>query len=189
MKFDTTYGLPLFETERLLLRPIKDSDALSIFQYASDEEVTKYNLFDVHRSIDDTIKFIELMKTKYKQKNTLDYAIILKETNETIGTGGFFDLDKVPVSVEIGYIISKTYWGKGIVKEAMEVLIKYVFEVLDVHRVEGYHFAENVNSGKVQRKLGMTYEGEQKDKLLVRGEYRTLKLYGLINPKHQINAL
>ncbi len=178
------YDLPIFETKRLILRPFKIEDAADIFEYASDAENTKYMLFDTHKTIEDATSFINFTISKYKEKKYLDYVFVLKDSNKVIGSGGVGSLDKAPHNVEIGYIINKKYWGMGYAKEAITKIIEYCFQVLDIHRIEGRHFSENINSGKVMQKLGMKYEGEQQDKIFIRGNYINIKNYSIINPKH-----
>lgn len=173
------------ETQRLILRRIGSQDAQDIFEYASDEQTTQFMLFNKHTTIDDTISFIKFMLNKYELNECLDFAFVLKETGKVIGTGGAANLKDIPHSVEIGYILNKKYWGQGLVVEAMQAVMKYLFGVLNVHRIYANHFINNTNSGKVMTKLGMSYEGTSIDSLFVRGKYITTNNYAVINPNHK----
>jgi ribosomal-protein-alanine N-acetyltransferase len=138
--------------------------------------------FDSHTSIYDAINFIGGEQAKYENKKCLDYAFVLKGTGKVIGSGGVFDFKDFPHNAEIGYILNKEYWGKGYAVEGMKAIFDYLFNVLHIHRIEAYHFAENTMSGRVMQKLGMTYEGTQIDALFLKGRYWTIKLYVIINP-------
>jgi ribosomal-protein-alanine N-acetyltransferase len=180
--------MPILETERLILRPFKVEDAGDVFEYASDSETAKYMNFDAYTSIYDAINFIGGLQTKYENKKCLDYAFVLKETGKVIGGGrGVFDSEDSPHKVGIGYIINKKYWGNGYTVEGMKAIFDRLFNVLHIHRIEAYHFAENTTSGRVMQKLGMTYEGTQVDAVFLKGRYWTIKLYGIINPNEGSN--
>lgn len=61
--------------------------------------------------------------------------------------------------VQVGYCIAKTWWHKGIMTEALQAVIDYLFDIVNVNRIECKHDPRNPNSGKVMRKCGMKYEG------------------------------
>lgn len=178
------YYKPL-ETERLILRKIERADAADVFEYASDEETTKYMAWNTHNTICDTNMYIENMIKLYEENKMLDYVFVMKETGKVIGAGGAaeFNLTDPPHCAGIGYILNKEYWGQGYAKEATQVIINYLFSEYKVRRIEASHFAENINSGKVMQKLGMKYEGESVEKFFIRGRYFTIKNYYLLNQK------
>ena len=173
---------PVLVTRRLILRPLELGDAKDMFEYAGDPENTKYVLFDTHKTIYDSINFLSGAEAGYAKKASYDYAVVLKESLKMIGSGGCMDVGKFPHSAGIGYIINKRYWGAGYAPEAMSAIVKYFFEVLRIHRVEAFHLIDNPASGRVMQKIGMTLEGTHPDALFLRGEYRTIKRYGMINP-------
>lgn len=169
----------LLETKHLILRPVKAGDATDIFEYAGDEENTRFMIFNTHKSIDETVAFIDYIT---KLQNTVPhYALVLKENNKLIGCGGIMDVSNFPHCGAIGYILNKKYWGLGYTAEAMKAIIDYLFKNKLVHRIEACHFTENESSGRVMQKLGMIYEGTSKDKLFIRGKYITVKNYAIIN--------
>lgn len=175
---------PVIETERLILRRVTRADEADIFAYASDPEATRFMLWETHKTREDTRAFIEYTLKEYETGRHWDYAFELKSEQRLIGTGGVFN--KVDVHcTEIGYIISREYWGRGLVPEAMGALTDYLFTRANVHRIEAKHFLENEKSGRVMQKLGMSYEGTLKDKLFARNAYQTVKLYAMINPAHK----
>ncbi|MDR3294001.1 MAG: GNAT family N-acetyltransferase [Clostridiales bacterium] len=172
---------PTLETKRLLLRPYDLKDAADIFEYAGDVETTRYMSWDTHKNIYETLDFLNGMRIRYENNTTLDYAFVLKSSGKVIGGGGCFDTGEFPHTAKIGYILNKAYWGQGLAVEAMSAVFDYLFNTLKVHRIEAYHYAENEKSGKVMVKLGMSYEGTKPDGAFVRGAYKTLKFYGILN--------
>jgi len=180
MKIDKSTTPPAIETERLILRPFKITDAEAVFAYASDAENTRYMIWERHKTPKDTIDFINFELSNYEKGNCFDYAFILKETGKLIGSGGCMAAN-VPHCAEIGYIIDKKYWGKGLVPEAMAALVEFFTRELGIKRIEAKHFAENPNSGKVMLKLGMKYEGTLRQKVYARGRYWNVLQYARIN--------
>lgn len=186
MQIDESVFPPLIRTERLLLRPMRLSDDADIFAYASDDEVTRFMIWPTHRSVDNTVQYINYTLEAYKARNHYDYAIELLETGHVIGAGGACkDLEPDAWLAEIGYVLNRAYWGKGYMPEAMGAFTRYLFENLDLHRVEAFHFIENEKSGRVMQKIGMACEGTQCDKYFIKGAYRTIRLYAMINPAHE----
>ena len=179
-KIDKTTNPPTIETERLILRPFKLEDAQDIFAYASDEENTRYMIWERHQTIDDTLIFLNLELANYEKGNCYDYAFVLKETGRLIGSGGCMSAN-APHCAEIGYIIDKKYWGRGLVPEAMSALIGYFTRELKIKRIEAKHFCGNEKSGRVMEKLGMQYEGTLRQKVFAQGRYWDVKQYSLIN--------
>lgn len=179
MKLDPVYYMPLFETPRLFLKPVTIQDAPDLFEYASDVETTLHVSFDPHKNIQDTYAFLERAFSWYKEKNFFNYGIYDKETNKLIGMGGYsYD----PHCVNLGYILNKKYWGRGIMVEACSAIIDFGFKNLLIHRIGAYHSHANPKSGRVMEKLGMTKEGVMKDGIFSKGSYYDHVQYGLINP-------
>ncbi|MDR0321249.1 MAG: GNAT family N-acetyltransferase [Treponema sp.] len=147
-------------TKRLILRRFIIEDAENMFKnWAYDDEVTKYLTWTSHKDISDSKYFIEQWIQKYEKNDFYDWAIVLKELNEPIGSIGVVkQLDDIKM-VHIGYCIGKKWWNKGFVSEALNRLIKFFFEEVGVNRIESRHDSNNPNSGKVMVKCGMKYEG------------------------------
>ena len=147
------------ETERLLLRKIEKEDAKSIDNnWAKDKEVTKYLTWKPHKNIEQTEKIVESWLEEYKNPKTYRFGIVLKESNELIGMIDVVNyIEECP---EIGYALSKNYWGKGLMTEACNKMIDYLFEQgFQVVHIKAYK--DNIGSNKVIQKCGLTYTHEE----------------------------
>ena len=82
-------GPPRLETERLVLRKITPGDAAAVFAYASDPEVTRYVLWETHRSVEDSRAFLALTQGKYEAGGEPDWGIVYKGDGRFVGTCGF----------------------------------------------------------------------------------------------------
>lgn len=87
------------------------------------------------------------------------WAIVLKEINEPIGTISVVELDEKTEKVHIGYCIGSKWWHLGYTSEALAAIIPFFFEQVGVNRIESQHDPENANSGKVMKKCGLVCEG------------------------------
>ena len=153
-------GTKELESKRLILRRFTLNDAQNVFKnWANDDEVTKYLTWPTHKDINTTKYVLEQWIKNYEKKDFYQWAIVLKEINEPIGSISSVKTDDEIKMVHIGYCIGKKWWNKGITSEALNVLLKYFFEEVGVNRIESRHDTNNPNSGKVMKKCGMKYEG------------------------------
>lgn len=153
-------GTKTIETERLILRPFRESDVEPMFRnWASDPEVTKFMTWPVHESVAVTKHVVEAWMSDYKDSRNYHWAIELKEIHEPIGSISTVKTDDSTESATVGYCIGRDWWGLGITAEALKEVIAYFFREVGMNCVNACHDPRNPNSGKVMRKCGMTYEG------------------------------
>ena len=145
------------ETERLILRPFKQSDLDDFFEYASVEGVGEMAGWKHHENKEKSQSILDLFINEDKT-----FAIVLKENNKVIGSLGveeygmeqalseFFDYQ----GREIGYVLSKDYWGKGLMPEAVKAVINYLFNELNLDFLTCGYYEFNTQSKRVQEKCG-----------------------------------
>ena len=163
---------PLLETDRLLLRPLNDGDADSIFLYASNPLVTRFTLWNTHLTIDDTRQFLrDYPWSRYPNHEPDPIGIVIKNdpTRSVIGTVGCFWVSKKDAVMELGYNLAEPYWGKGIIVEASRALLDFVFKEYPVERIQARVLEGNMASCRVAEKLGMNHEGTLRSFLLHHG--------------------
>lgn len=173
-------GNPALETERLILRKLEIADAKDVFEYARNPEVTKYMTWETHKSIEDAEGFINWTLERYKKDEAGEWGIELKETGRIIGAMGFVQLDLQNSCGVLGYALSKDYWGKGIMTEAVRRLIRFCFEEMKLNRIEAIHASENEASGRVMQKAGMSFEGLLRQKMYAKGRFWDVKQYAIL---------
>lgn len=151
------------ESKRLLLRPFELADAEFMFKnWASSDKVTKYLTWPSHKSVDETKEVIKNWLDAYEDGSTLNWAIVLKDLNEPIGSIGVVEERLEVYEATIGYCIGDKWWGQGIMAEALKMVIRYLFEEKSYNRIIATHDVNNPNSGKVMQKAGLLYEGTLK---------------------------
>ena len=169
------------ETERLLLRKFKPEDYKDVFyNYASREPVTEFMSWKAHKTVDDTLDFLNNnVLPEYNEEYTYRWAIVLKKTNEVIGSIHVVRKDIKNLRAELGYVLGDKFWGQGIMPEAGKAVVDYLFEEGFV-RICALHHVNNLKSGRVMQKIGMTHEGTLKkvarDKL---GNFVDCEIYAI----------
>lgn len=155
------YGTQKLETDRLILRKYVSEDAAAMYKnWASDKEVTKYLTWPAHSSQEISQKVIDDWVDKYSDESCYHWAIVLKDNgDEPIGDIAVVGIKKDISMAHVGYCIGRAYWHKGITSEALKAVMDFLFDVVDVNRIEARHDPRNPNSGKVMKKCGMKYEG------------------------------
>lgn len=156
-------GSITLETDRLILRKFEITDANNMYNnWASDDLVTKYLRWPTHSSIDVTSNVLNMWVNDNERLDNYQWAIVLKEINEPIGSIGAVDMNEKLDMIHIGYAIGRKWWGKGITAEALNKLIEFFFNDVCAQRIESMHDPNNPNSGRVMEKCGMKYEGTHK---------------------------
>lgn len=157
-------GTKRIETERLILRKFTLDDVEAMYKnWASDDEVTKYLIWPAHSNTDVTRMVLEDWVKSYESNESYQWAIVLKQIDEPIGSISVVLMDNETEMVHIGYCIGKEYWHRGITSEALKAVIDFFFNEVGVKRIESRHDPRNPHSGCVMKKCGMVYEGTKKN--------------------------
>ena len=180
-------GLTL-ETERLLLRPFLESDLDDFYEYTSVPGVGEMAGWEHHASKEKSKEILDMFINEDKT-----FAICLKENGKVIGSLGIekYGLEEKLTEFdtyrgrEIGYVLSKDYWGRGLMPEAVKAVIDYLFEDLNFDFLLCGYYNFNVQSKKVQEKCGFKpYRALMMNTRMDTKEQGTLNI--LINPKKNI---
>ncbi len=151
------------ETERLLLRPWQETDVDDLYEYASVPGVGEMAGWVHHGSREESACILSLF---IQQKKT--FALALKDTGKVIGslgiekTGNLDDSFDVLRGRELGYVLSRDYWGKGLMAEAVGAVIRYCFDQLHLDFLTCAHFVRNNQSRRVIEKCGFSFLKECK---------------------------
>ena len=148
--------MPL-KTERLVLRPWKDEDAENLYEYAKDPRVGPEAGWYAHTSVEYSLNAIRGVLS-----NDETYAIILKDEDKPVGGIDLMIGDKSYLDIgsdegELGFWIAVPYWGRGLVGEAVDALLRHAFEDLNLKTIWCGYFEGNNKSKEVQEKCGFKF--------------------------------
>jgi [ribosomal protein S5]-alanine N-acetyltransferase len=171
---------PTLETERLILRKMILNDAEAVFAYASNSEVSRYTLWETHRSIEDSRAFLEFATQKYENGGEPDWGIVYRGNGCLVGACGLVNWEAEHARAEVGFVLSREYWGRGLMSEAVRAILRFGFERMNLNRIEARCIAQNAASARVMEKAGMVYEGTLRQREYIKGAYRDIKLYAIL---------
>lgn len=171
----------ILETDRLIIRPWRKDDLEDLYEYAKVDGVGQMAGWNPHTSIRESDKILSLFI-----KNKKVFALELKENHKVIGSLG---LEKLSISLndpydnyigrEIGYVLSKEYWGKGLMPEAVKRVIKYCFEEKKYDFLLCRHYITNSQSKRVIEKCGFRFVKEN-TKTTIKGK-EDISLYYVLD--------
>lgn len=144
---------PILTTERLTLRQLSIDDHQDIFALRSNPETSKFLDRQLCKTIEDARNFINKINNNIRKGNSLYWAITLTDTKTLVGTICLFDFSSEKNSCEIGYELMTQFQGQGIMKEAAQVVIDYVFETLKFKKILAFTHYENQDSTNLLLKL------------------------------------
>jgi RimJ/RimL family protein N-acetyltransferase len=172
---------PILETERLILRPLEISDSETIRALAGTDEVYRSTL-DIPHPYETGMaeKWISTHPSQFYNGEGVTLAITLRSEKSIIGAIGLM-ITKNHQRAELGYWIGPEQWNKGYCTEAAAAVVKYGFNVLNLHKITANHFESNPASGRVLSKVGMIREGRLADEVFKDGKFETLIIYGIVN--------
>ncbi len=151
-----------------------------MFEYACNPEVSEYTMWSTHTSIEDTKYFLKSLTKMYKRRELVDWGIVHKAEKKFIGTCGFVEWSMTHSRAEIGYALSRRYWGEGYMSEAVNAVIEFGFREMLLNRIVARCEVNNIASARVMEKVGMQLEGILRQQLFVKGRYWDLKIYSLL---------
>ncbi len=163
-------------TDRLMLRPVVDSDIENIFKGLSDPLVVR------HYGVSfDTLEATKEQMIWYGDMKQYWWAIFSSDNSEFYGAGGLNDISEEHKKAEVGLWLLPDYWGKGIMKETMPLICDYGFNKLGLHRIEGFVESHNMNCKRALAKLDFVYEGTMQDCEVKDGKYVSVDIYARLN--------
>jgi ribosomal-protein-alanine N-acetyltransferase len=144
---------PVLKTERLILRQLVSSDDKELFVLRSDSNVNKYLDRKASESIDDAKNFIQAINESIQKNDSIYWVITWGSNNKLLGTVCLFSFSDDNFKAEIGYELLTEFQGKGIMQEAISVVIDFGFQDIGLNSIDACTHAKNKNSVKLLEKF------------------------------------
>jgi ribosomal-protein-serine acetyltransferase len=167
--------------DELSMRQFRDGDAESVFNIVRQnyDHLTEYMHWMVSDySLQSAREFVERSVKAAAEGESLGFGIF--RNDDLIGTIGFVKFDKDSSRTEIGYWISRTEEGKGIITRSCRLLIDHAFVNLNLNRIEIRCSVDNTRSAAVPERLGFTKEGVLRQSEMRHGKLHDFVVYGLL---------
>lgn len=173
---------PILETERLILRRVLPSDVKEMFELRSNPETMKYIPRPLVTNYDEALAHIKMMEDKIETNEGINWAITLKGDDKMLGVIGHYRIKPEHYRAEVGYMILPEYHGKGITTEAVQCVVDYGFNTMQLHSIEGVIDPENEASQRVLQKCGFVKEAHFKENEFYDGKFIDAVVYSKLNP-------
>ena len=145
-----------FETERLVLRELEESDAEACNEYERQPDVVRYQSFGP-RTVAESLTYIKesMASAREVPRAIYDFAVVLRGADHPIGRCGFKVRSRDDREGALWYILHRAHWGRGIIPEVARVLLAFAFGELRLHRMIVDCDPANTASIRDAEKLGM----------------------------------
>ncbi|WP_374525060.1 GNAT family N-acetyltransferase [Sphingopyxis sp.] len=173
---DRNCAAPTLRTDRLVLRQLRGEDGAALYPVLSDPEVMIWWSSGPHASLAETADYVKINAAEGQ-----GYSCWAITAGDDVALGWVMLIDGKPGVKEIGYILHRDYWGRGMAAEAVARVIDHGFGELRLRRIFADSDPENRGSVALLDRLGFQYEGR------LRGEWKThigvrdSLIYGLLH--------
>lgn len=176
-------SLPTIETPRMRLRWMTEGDVDALYRIFSDPDVMRYWGAPPLADREAAAALLAEIQENFRRRSAMKWGVAESGTDRVIGTVTLFNLNLDNRRAEIGYGLDRDFWRKGYMNEALQALLSFAFNVLDLHRLEADVDPRNVGSIRSLEKLGFQREGYLRERWHVNGEIQDAYFYGLLRPE------
>lgn len=172
---------PSIRTERLLLRQLAETDAQALFELRTDERVMQYIDREPSKDLAEVIELIRKINLDVEAGAAIAWGIELnEEPGQLIGTITFWRIKHAHYRAELGYMLHPVHWRKGLMSEAIGIVIRYGFETMKLHSIEAHINSSNQASAGILEKLGFVREAYFREDYFFRGKFLDTAIYSLL---------
>jgi RimJ/RimL family protein N-acetyltransferase len=150
--------LPTLQSKRLILRPMEDNDAAALFEIYGDPLVMKYTDEAPFPDQDTVALMLKSVRTLLAEGLSLEWAIVTRDGGEVVGTCGLHSFDTILRVAEAGCLLRRSDWGKGLMAEAIGVVMHFAKDVMQLHRLIADVDPDNKQAQRLFQKLGYKRE-------------------------------
>lgn len=180
--------LPTIQATRLALRRISTDDVDALFEVFSNAEVMRYWSTPPLAERAGAVELVNEIHDSFARQVMLKWGVARQADNLLIGTTTLYNLDFTNRRAELGYALGRKHWGQGYMHEALQALLSFAFETLDLRRLEADVDPRNKASIKSLERLGFQREGFLRERWEVGGEIQDALFYGLLRPEWKRNG-
>lgn len=171
---------PELQTQRLVLRPILDSDVEAVFALRSNPEVMKFVPRPLAKTLDDARAHIVMIQDKISSGEGINWAITRKGHPELIGIIGHYRIQPEHSRAEIGYMMLPQFHGNGYITEAVAEMVRFGFQKMQLHSIEAIIDPANVASARVLEKNKFVKEAHLRENQYYDGRFLDTVIYSLL---------
>jgi RimJ/RimL family protein N-acetyltransferase len=169
------------ESERLIVRPVEERDLPALLLVNGDDEATRFLPYASWRSLADARAWFERMNGMGARGESIQYVLIERASDLAIGSCLLFRYEESSARAELGYVLGRRYWGRGIMREALVAVLNCAFGAYGLRRLEAEVDPLNLASNRLLESLGFAREGRLRKRWVDKGAAHDTIIYGLLN--------
>lgn len=167
------------------IRKLELKDAEGMLEWMHNPEIQKCFRFNTeNKTLEDVSEFIQTAEIRPMDGRSVHLAVV-DDTDEYLGTISLKEIDIVAKNAEYAISLRKCAQGKGVGSAATKEILKMAFEEFGLERVYLNVLADNKVAIQLYEKIGFVYEGQFRNHLFLRGEYKTLKWYSMLKDEYK----
>lgn len=177
---------PIIEDDDILMKQIEKHDLNDYVEINMNEALYRFKPGEPRKSIAAVENIIGHHERDFYKKIVINLGIYLKEeNNKMVGVAELFDFDTKVNAATIGYTLNENYWGKGIATKTTALLLNYLFNEIDVNRIQAFVMTQNEKSKKVLLRNKFVKEGTIRQGNYWRGRgIVDLELYSILKSEY-----
>jgi len=181
----TSFEPVVIPTKSLTLRFLSEADLPAVYDIFSHSEVMRYWSYPPWTDRSQAQQWLTKVQEDYRTGNALQLGIERLTDHVLVGTCTLFRFHAASRRAEIGYALGRPYWGSGYMHQALQALLRYAFQSLDLNRLEADIDPRNGASARTLERLGFQKEGHLRERWIVNDEISDTWLYGLLRREWQ----
>jgi [ribosomal protein S5]-alanine N-acetyltransferase len=180
--------LPVLSGQGVTLRELRASDAMSLFTMLTTEEVSRF-ISPPPTTVEGFERFIAWTRLQRSAGSSACFAVTLDGTDTAIGVFQLRELERGCGTAEWGFAIASPYWGTGVFQKGAELIVRFAFEEVGVHRLEARAAVKNGRGNGALRKIGAMQEGLLRKSFYKNGEYLDQVLWTILDEDWQAKKM
>jgi [ribosomal protein S5]-alanine N-acetyltransferase len=156
----TTYQFPTIDTTRLHLRQLRLEDVQEVYELRSDQRVVEFLGRSADFSLEDALGFISKINNGIEEGKWIYWGLSLKNSRQLIGTACIWNVIAGENKAEIGYELLPNFQGNRLIQEAIQEVIKYGFDVMQLRELDACLNSQNIKSLRILERFKFKYIGK-----------------------------
>ena len=173
---------PTIDLTGVRLRGLRPEDAVAWHAYLSDPLVTEFTSYPV-MSLPAVQSMIERCRGGYAAGSSCTWAVATQADDELVGTCGFIELSRSQGWAELAYDLARSYWGRGLIAQAVGACLGWAFGQPEFNRVHACVMVGNARSARVLERARFTREGRLRAFRMSRGQPRDYWVFSILRPE------
>ena len=176
---DETHHPPTIALGGARLRPLRAADAAALHAYLSEPAVTELTSYPVV-SVPMVEAMIERSRSRWAAGEPAKWGVALDHDDQLVGTCGFNEWSQPHRWAELAYDLAQAHWGKGLMRQAVNAALRWIYQQGQVDRVHAFVRIDNGRSQRLLERGGFVREGCLRSFRVCRGRPHDFYVYGLL---------